>query len=84
MLLRKMGILDCRVTSFLAMTWIVSATPRSRQAYFVPRKDAENYAIFNVEMELTPASQRMAPAQVLSTTSFNPQHSKSAPGNRDE
>jgi len=61
MLLRKMGILDCRVTSFLAIIWIASATPRSRQAYFVPGKDAENYAVFNVEMELTPRQPAYGP-----------------------
>ncbi|MDR0476663.1 MAG: hypothetical protein LBH14_01805, partial [Desulfobulbaceae bacterium] len=31
--------------------WIASATLRSRQAYFVPRKDADHYGNFNLELE---------------------------------
>jgi len=51
MLFKKLMKLDCFVTLFLAMAWILSATLRSRQAYFVPRKDTDHDGSFNLEMD---------------------------------
>jgi len=33
--------------------WIASATLRSRQAYFVPRNDADNCGMLSLEIELS-------------------------------
>jgi len=33
--------------------WIASATLRSRQAYFVPRNDVENFAVLRKTVEIT-------------------------------